>query len=75
MSELYHLAQLCIVYLLCCRFWKQLVNHVKPTSFDWSCDQSEGYLMTSLQVCIVCCATLCVSVHSLCVCLFIVHVW
>lgn len=31
------------------QFWKQLVDSVEPSVFDWSCDQAKGYLMTSLQ--------------------------
>ena len=36
----------------CCSFWKQLVDSVEPINFDWSCDQAEDHLMTSLLVCI-----------------------
>ena len=39
-------------YFVYCRFWKQLVDSVQPNPFDWSCDHAEGYLMTSLMVCI-----------------------
>ena len=41
----------CINYFICCSFWKQLVDSVELINrFDWSCDQAEDHLMTSLLV-------------------------